>query len=144
MDDKNEQLQAAQACNRDVPRCESTAKQDCSDVVHLSLFFDGTGNNKDVDEKPKKWSNVARMWLSATLAAQALQGTENIHAIYISGVGTPFNGTATGWLDKAGATVQDKAFGNAGGGGGTRRETRACRVVSWGRERCRDGDREIA
>ncbi|SFG12145.1 Uncharacterized alpha/beta hydrolase domain [Duganella sp. CF458] len=121
MDDKNEQLHAAQACNRDVPGCESTAKQDCSDVVHLSLFFDGTGNNKDVDEKPKKWSNVARMWLSATFAIDLVEGAKNIHAIYISGVGTPFNGTATGWLDKAGTSVQDTAFGNAGGGGGTRR-----------------------
>lgn len=121
MGDKKDQLQAARASNRDVPAHESSAKQDCSDVVHLSLFFDGTGNNKDVDEKPKKWSNVARMWFSASQAEDLLPGAKNIHAIYISGVGTPFNGTATGWLDKAGTTIQDKAFGNAGGGGGTRR-----------------------
>jgi len=116
MDDKKEQLQAAQACNRDVPTDAPTAKQDCSDVVNISVFFDGTGNNKDVDEKPKKWSNPARMWFSAT----QLKGGNN-YPIYISGVGTPFNGTATDWLDRAEITVEDNALGLGSGGGGTRR-----------------------
>jgi predicted RNA-binding protein with PIN domain len=121
MDDKKEQLQAAQACNRDVPTDEPTAKQDCSDVVNISVFFDGTGNNKDVDEKPKKWSNVARMWRSAVMSSELLSGKNTIHPIYISGVGTPFNGTAAGWIDGAKITVEDKVWGNAGGAGGTRR-----------------------
>lgn len=121
MDDKKEQLQAAQASNRDVPTGEPTAKQDCSDVVNISVFFDGTGNNKDVDEKPKKWSNVARMWRSAVMSSELLTGTKTIHPIYISGVGTPFNGTAAGWIDGAKIMVEDKVWGNAGGAGGTRR-----------------------
>jgi len=121
MDDKQEQLQAAQASNRDVPTDEPTAKQDCSDIVNISVFFDGTGNNKAVDEKPKKWSNVARMWRSAVMASDLLTGTKTIHPIYVSGVGTPFNGTAANWLDHAQIKFEDKVLGNAAGAGGTRR-----------------------
>ncbi len=51
--------------NSDVSNTPPTAKQDCSDVVHISVFFDGTGNNKDADEEKKKWSNPARLWRSA-------------------------------------------------------------------------------
>lgn len=118
--DKNAQLQAAKASNRDAPASSPAAKQDCSDIVNISLFFDGTGNNKAVDEKPRKWSNVARIWLSASMAANDAVA-KNIHAIYISGVGTPFNGTATNWLDKAGISTQDSLPGSIGGAGGTRR-----------------------
>ena len=51
--------------NSDVANTPPTAKQDCSDVVHISVFFDGTGNNKDADEEKKKWSNPARLWRNA-------------------------------------------------------------------------------
>lgn len=39
--------------NSDVSNTPPTAKQDCSDVVHISVFFDGTGNNKDADEEKR-------------------------------------------------------------------------------------------
>ena len=45
----NETIQRANEANSDVNNEPPTAKQDCSDVVHLSIFFDGTGNNKKVD-----------------------------------------------------------------------------------------------
>lgn len=118
MDDK-ESLMAAVACHRDVPTDKPCATQDCSDAVNISIFFDGTGNNKDLDEQSKKWSNVARMWRSA----QSLigKGKPN-YPIYISGVGTPFNGIATNWLDKALIAAQDNALvGGVAGGGGSRR-----------------------
>jgi hypothetical protein len=49
----NEQLESALSSNRDVPADPPSSKQDCSDVVNISVFFDGTGNNKDDDEKKK-------------------------------------------------------------------------------------------
>ena len=80
--------------NSDVPNTPPTAKQDCSDVVHISVFFDGTGNNKDADEDKKKWSNPARLWRTATqyVIDSESKGNKSNYAIYVSGVGTKFNG----------------------------------------------------
>ncbi|WOD20734.1 T6SS phospholipase effector Tle1-like catalytic domain-containing protein [Paraburkholderia kirstenboschensis] len=114
----NEQLQSAVSGNRDIPNSPPSPKQDCSDVVNISLFFDGTGNNKDADEASKKWANPAKMWQAAFLIAE--KGGPD-YPIYISGVGTAFNGTATDWLDEAWTTTQDKVGGGFGGAGGTRR-----------------------
>jgi hypothetical protein len=113
-----DKLAAARSCNRDAPSAKPGAKQSCSDVVNISVFFDGTGNNKDVDEPLQRWSNPARVWR----AAQLLVDDDLPHyAIYVAGVGTPFNGTATNWMDKKLMQLQDAATGGAGGGGGTRR-----------------------
>lgn len=80
--------------NSDVANIPPTAKQDCSDVVHISVFFDGTGNNKDADEEKKKWSNPARLWRNARTLIDNHR-KERIdssnYAIYVSGVGTRFN-----------------------------------------------------
>ncbi len=65
----DERLRNASSATRDVQINSPTAAQDCSDVVHISVFFDGTGNNKDRDEENKKWSNPARIWRSARLFA---------------------------------------------------------------------------
>ncbi|WP_227246703.1 T6SS phospholipase effector Tle1-like catalytic domain-containing protein [Paraburkholderia caribensis] len=115
---EKEVLQAAQSANRDVPTGLAGPKQDCSDVVNISVFFDGTGNNKDADENKKKWANPARMHLATQM--YSTRG-KNIHAIYVSGVGTPFNGRATDWLDQAEITLQDNVGGGVAGAGGTRR-----------------------
>jgi hypothetical protein len=114
----NEQLQAAMASSRDVPTDEPSAKQDCSDVINISVFFDGTGNNKDVDEKDRKWSNPARLWFSAFNRPNPNQ---NNYPIYISGVGTPFNNTAVKGWEKKLVNIEDGLPGNVGGAGGTRR-----------------------
>jgi len=114
----NEQLQAAIASSRDIPTDEPSAKQDCSDVINISVFFDGTGNNKDVDEKDQKWSNPARLWFSAFNRPNPNQ---NNYPIYISGVGTPFNNTAVKGWEKLEVGVEDHVLGNAMGSGGTRR-----------------------
>lgn len=113
-----EKAQASGAANRDVSSAPPTAAQDCTDVLHISVFFDGTGNNKDVDEATKRWSNVARLYF----ASQWRAGEEdNNYAVYISGVGTPFNGKADNVLDKAAIDLEDKVTGGLAGEGGTRR-----------------------
>jgi len=110
--------------NSDVSNIPPTAKQDCSDVVHISVFFDGTGNNKDADEELKKWSNPARLWRNAqTLKEQEEldKKLSNNYAIYVSGVGTRFNGQLN-IFQRALAIIQDHGgLGLAAGTGGTRR-----------------------
>ncbi len=83
--------------NSEVSNTPPNAKQDCSDVVHISVFFDGTGNNKDADEELKKWSNPARLWrngieFALDEAKKSPSNIQNNYAIYVSGVGTRFNG----------------------------------------------------
>lgn len=114
---KGDKLTAARSSNRDVPEVKPGHKQSCSDVVNISVFFDGTGNNKDVDEPLLSWSNPARLWR----ATQLLVNRTTDYAIYISGVGTPFNGAATDWTDQKLMVLQDQVLGSATGAGGTRR-----------------------
>jgi hypothetical protein len=116
----NSKLAAAKSCNSDVANAEPGAKQNCSDVINISVFFDGTGNNDTVDNPLKRWSNPARMWRSA----QSLANDTTNFAIYVSGVGTPYNGAPTTWKeieDIPGGKIQDKFGGDAFGAGGTRR-----------------------
>ena len=105
-------VQGLCAVNRDVTNKAPDKKQDCSDVVHLAFFFDGTGNNRSADTEQKKWSNVARLFDSAR--------DEPAHAIYrtyISGVGTRFNGKMR-WAKSAWTWTQDGKLGNGVGFGG--------------------------
>lgn len=114
----NEAVSRALSANRDVQEKSPTAEQDCSDVIHISVFFDGTGNNKDRDEEDKKWSNPARIWRSARIFADSNNST---YPIYISGVGTPFNGTSLNAIDSLDIKTEDNYLGGAFGGGGSRR-----------------------
>jgi hypothetical protein len=115
-----ELVQCAVIANRDVPDCAPNLFQDCRDEVHIAVFFDGTGNNKDVDDHEKKWSNIARLFGAAYRAVQANK-TAKIYPIYISGVGTEFNGEAVGWLDKSFVWIEDNIGGGGTGAGGDRR-----------------------
>ena len=115
----SDQLAAARSSSRDVAAATPSSKQGCSDVVNISVFFDGTGNNKAIDEALLKWSNPARLWRATQYLLD--EGMPN-YAIYISGVGTPFNGTATDWMDQKRITIEDNDFAGLGSGaGGTRR-----------------------
>lgn len=77
-------LQAATAANQDVPAAKSGPFQDCRHVVHISIFFDGTGNNRDEHNATTCWTNVARIYFSA----QKLASSSNAgYSIYLSGVG---------------------------------------------------------
>jgi hypothetical protein len=113
-----DKLAAARSCNRDTPLCIPVAKQNCAETLNISVYFDGTGNNKDIDEPLMRWSNPARIWRAAQLLVD-----ENFpnYAIYVSGVGTPFNGKATNWMDTMAMQLQDSATGGVAGGGGSRR-----------------------
>ncbi|MDO7243242.1 DUF2235 domain-containing protein [Acinetobacter pittii] len=110
--------------NSDVSNTPPSAKQDCSDVVHISVFFDGTGNNKDADEEQKKWSNPARLWRNARalIDDHKKEGKDSSnYAIYVSGVGTRFNGQLN-IFQRALAMIQDHSgLGLGVGSGGTRR-----------------------
>lgn len=104
--------QALSNANRDVDNDAPDKRQDCSDVIHLAFFFDGTGNNRLEDNALKKWSNVARLFDSAR------EEFDNaIYRTYISGVGTRFSGKM-GWAKSAWTWMQDGALGNGFGAGG--------------------------
>ncbi|RKG51004.1 DUF2235 domain-containing protein [Acinetobacter cumulans] len=83
--------------NQDVSNQLPVSKQSCEDIVNLSVYFDGTGNNLKNDETDKKWANPARLWKNA-LSYSAFESETNrlvvplSHPVYVSGVGTPFNG----------------------------------------------------
>ncbi|MGZ8884797.1 MAG: T6SS phospholipase effector Tle1-like catalytic domain-containing protein, partial [Halobacteriota archaeon] len=109
-------IRNAMAANRDIPKKQPSPFQDCSDVVHIALFFDGTGNNKDKDGATQSWSNVARIFHAAQSHVQL-----NTYPIYIAGVGTPFNGGAVKWNSMPGVWIEDKVLGMGSGGGGERR-----------------------
>ena len=40
-------IQRVYTNNEDIDNHSPSVKQYCSDVVHIILFFDGTGNNKE-------------------------------------------------------------------------------------------------
>lgn len=114
----NDNVSMAGAATRDVSCAEPSPFQDCSDVLHISVFFDGTGNNKDVDETPRKWSNVARLWISSD---RFRANHPNTYPIYIAGVGTPFDGKALSAREPEYIALEDGDLGMAAGAGGTRR-----------------------
>ena len=59
----------------------------CTNVLHFSVFFDGTGNNRDQEmAKPverRALSNVAKLW-------DAHKDAANVRRQYIPGAGTPY------------------------------------------------------
>lgn len=121
----------ARACNRDVSKKAPTPLQDCRDVVHISIFFDGTGNNLEEDAASKSWSNVGRMYRAA------LQDEgKAIIPIYVSGVGTPYNGKAVNWIRSVDVWREDNMWGAGFGGGGARR-------LDQGRDAVNDNLRDI-
>lgn len=130
----NDAILGAMAANRDVSECKPRPFQDCSDVIHIAVFFDGTGNNKDVDNAQKKWSNVARIFESALRRSQ-VDKNKTFYPIYISGIGTPYNGKPVKWLSAANVWVEDGVPGMGAGAGGSRRLDQGDDAVS---DRLRD------
>lgn len=61
----------------------------CSQSLHISLFFDGTGNNEEYDTKvasPPHPTNIARLFHATYQDAE----DQGYFRYYIPGVGTPF------------------------------------------------------
>jgi hypothetical protein len=83
------EVASAIAANRDVSPAPAGPFQDCRDVVHIAVFFDGTGNNRELDTHPRRWSNVACLY-----DASVIDTDRAIYRTHVSGVGTPFNSTA--------------------------------------------------
>lgn len=77
----------------------------CKIPLHLSFFFDGTGNNRDADESSHQDSNVARLFRSHPLD-NAEQG---VFSFYLPGLGTYFPD-----IGDPGETNTGKAFGAYG------------------------------
>lgn len=76
-----EQLQRAQA----MACLAQPATPSCQANLFIGLFFDGTGNNRDMDLGKLKHSNVVRLW-----RAHPDKHEQGQFAFYIPGVGTPF------------------------------------------------------
>lgn len=104
-DKEREQRQVALSAT--VPN-KTEAACDCSKVIHFSVFFDGTGNNRDQEmAKPvgeRALSNIAK--LSDT---HKIDPSRGFVRQYIPGVGTPFPQIG----DKGGAIAM--AIGTGGG-----------------------------
>lgn len=82
----------------------------CSKVIHYSVFFDGTGNNRDVelakDSEKRALSNVAKLWAAHKEEVDVVRR-------YIPGVGTPYpeigdSGTTAGMAMGQGADKRIK------------------------------------
>lgn len=121
------EIRRLRATNQDIDNTPPSSKQNCEDIVNISLFFDGTGNNFNNDEKIARLSNPARLWKNAVYYSTEEANKNSLltklsHPIYVSGVGTPFNGDLNGWVEKRIAGSQDHfPTGGATGVGGARR-----------------------
>ncbi len=109
-------LDGITAANRDVGNAPPGPSQDCRDVVHVMLFFDGTGCNRFDADATKSWSNVARLFFAARDEPK-----NNTYPIYISGVGTKYNLPSRYWGESLDAWAEDNTLGGAAGTGGDRR-----------------------
>jgi hypothetical protein len=78
---------------------------DCSQSIWLSLFFDGTGNNRFVDTSKSKQSNVARLFF----AHEYDDDSTGRYPIYINGLGTAF--------EQIGEKTESTSGGAFGAGG---------------------------
>jgi hypothetical protein len=72
------------SANKDGPL--SLLQPKCRLYPKLSFFFDGTGNNLDIDEPLQRLSNVAKLYRAATSDPEGRGAAKR----YIPGVGTPF------------------------------------------------------
>ncbi|WP_158635742.1 DUF2235 domain-containing protein [Vulcaniibacterium tengchongense] len=71
----------------------------------ISIFFDGTGNNREADEPMHRDSNVARPYR----AREDDNPAEGIYRIYLPGIGTDFRE-----IGDPGNTAEGMAFAKYG------------------------------
>lgn len=83
-DAERQQRQVAQSCT--LPEKEE-ATTGCSQSLHYTVYFDGTGNNRDEemakDDDRRALSNIARLYNAR------VDGRTNVFSLYLAGVGTP-------------------------------------------------------
>jgi uncharacterized protein (DUF2235 family) len=63
-----------------------TAAADCHQDLGLTVYFDGTGNNREIDVPTFEHSNVARLYRAMPKNSDAA----GEYSFYVPGVGTPF------------------------------------------------------
>ncbi len=81
----------------------------CEQMPWISFFFDGTGNNRNIDIPLEKQSNVARLWQGH------MDDFPVIQRLYYAGVGTPLEASNPTWIDR----IRDsEALGGGTGLGG--------------------------
>jgi hypothetical protein len=80
---ERQQRAASMAC---IDPLKKAGTPDCSQLLWITLFFDGTGNNINEDESKLKHSNVARL----NLAHGEDDESTGRYRIYVPGLGTPF------------------------------------------------------
>ena len=67
-------------------KVEDAPPTTCKQILWFSFFFDGTGNNRYVDEGLQKHSNVAKLFR----VHRPTDTVKGIYAFYVQGVGTYF------------------------------------------------------
>ncbi|WP_313818074.1 DUF2235 domain-containing protein [Cupriavidus sp.] len=65
----------------------------CEQRPWVSFFFDGTGNNMDIDRPLNKLSNIARLYEGHS------EETPKVSRLYYPGVGTPLAPSNASWLE---------------------------------------------
>lgn len=83
----------------------SPPAESCEQLLWLTFFFDGTGNNLDADVGTNKHSNVAKLFRSH----KEQDSINGVYRVYIPGVGTYFKE-----VGDEGGTTSGKAFGAGG------------------------------
>jgi hypothetical protein len=84
----------------------------CEQRPWFSFFFDGTGNNRNLDAEKKKWSNVSRLFDGH------IEDRPLIVKLYFPGVGTPLDASNPKWID---AVRDSEVLGGGAGAGGDAR-----------------------
>ncbi len=87
---RKQTLEESQHWDRLIEQAGKRLMRPCCNSLHISLFFDGTGNNEENDTriaKPPHPTNIARLF-HATYPTSAQQ--QGYFSYYMPGVGTPF------------------------------------------------------
>lgn len=83
----------------------------CSRTLHIALFFDGVGKNKDLDEPKGKLSNIGKLFYSFP-GPEKNTNKETYNAYYISGLGTPYQIVSNQETNEATAEIYKETKSN--------------------------------
>ena len=88
------------------------SKMQCGSQVYVNLFFDGTGNYKDREEKTFSQTNIARLYYASRGSEDPVKTEDGwLFKHYIQGVGTPFEEIGETTFSLMGKAFA-KGFGN--------------------------------